>query len=196
VLEDRDRIAKDLHDTVIQRLFATAMTLMSAIKITQRQDVAVRVQRAVDELDETIRQIRSTIFALQAAPGDHGSLRVRILAAADSAAESLGFAPTVRLEGLVDTAVTDEVGEHLVAVLREALSNVARHAHAGRVDISVDAGDALVLVVKDDGTGITPGGRRSGLRNLAGRAEDLGGSFQTRDREGGGTILEWRVPLR
>jgi signal transduction histidine kinase len=195
LLEDRDRIAKDLHDTVIQRLFATAMTLMSAIKITQRPDVAVRVQRAVDDLDETIRQIRSTIFALQTTPGDRPTLRNRILAVTEGFSESLGFTPAVRLEGLLDTTVSDEIGEQLIAVLHEALSNVVRHAGADHVSVAVDAGDSLTLVVEDDGAGIAPGGRRSGLRNLAARAGDLGGSFETRDREGGGTVLEWRVPL-
>jgi signal transduction histidine kinase len=195
VLEDRDRIAKDLHDTVIQRLFATAMTLMTAIKITEKPEVASRVQRAVDDLDETIRQIRSTIFALQVAPGGERSLRTRILAITDGTAESLGFAPAVRLEGLLDTVVSDEVGEQLLAVLHEALSNVARHAHARRVSVSVDVGDHLVLRVVDDGVGIPPGGRRSGLRNMAQRAQDLGGSFEARDRDGGGSVLEWRVPL-
>ena len=196
LLEDRDRIAKDLHDTVIQRLFATAMTLMSAIKITRHPDIAVRVQRAVDDLDETIRQIRSTIFALQTAPGDRPTLRTRVLAVTEGFAESLGFTPAVRLEGLLDTTVSDEVGEQLIAVLHEALSNVVRHAHAHWISVSADAGDALVLVVEDDGTGIPAAGRRSGLRNLADRARNLGGSFETRDREGGGTVLEWRVPLR
>jgi signal transduction histidine kinase len=195
LLEDRDRIAKDLHDTVIQRLFATAMTLMSAIKITEKPDVAVRVQRAVDDLDETIRQIRTTIFALQTAPGGEQALRTRILAVTDSVAESLGFTPAVRLEGLLDTMVSDEIGEQLLAVLNEALSNVARHAHARRVSVSVDAGDTLAVLVEDDGTGIPPGGRRSGLRNMAERARHLGGSFETRDREGGGSVVEWRVPL-
>jgi signal transduction histidine kinase len=195
VLEDRDRIAKDLHDTVIQRLFASAMTLMSAIKITEKPEVAIRVQRAVDDLDETIRQIRSTIFALQAAPGGERSLRTRILAVTDGAAETLGFTPAVRLEGLLDTVVSDEAGEQLLAVLLEALSNVARHANARRASVSVDVGDDLVLVVEDDGVGIPPGGRRSGLRNMAQRARDLGGSFEARCREGGGSVLEWRVPL-
>jgi signal transduction histidine kinase len=197
LLEDRDRIAKDLHDTVIQRLFATAMTLMSAIKITQRPDVAVRIQRAIDDLDETIRQIRSTIFALQAVPGEHPALRDRILTVVEGVAESLGFTPALRLEGLLDTTVSDDIGEQLIAVLHEALSNVARHAHAHRVSVEVGVRDALmlVLVVEDDGTGIPAGGRRSGLRNLADRAESLGGSFETREREGGGTVLEWRVPL-
>jgi signal transduction histidine kinase len=195
LLEDRDRIAKDLHDTVIQRLFATAMTLMSAMKITESPDVALRVQRAVDDLDETIRQIRSTIFALQTVPGEHPALRDRILTVVQSAAETLGFTPAVRLEGLLDTTVGDGVGEQLIAVLREALSNVVRHACAHRVRVTVEAGTDLVLVVEDDGIGIPPHGRRSGLHNLADRAENLGGSFQAHPREGGGTILEWRVPL-
>ncbi|WP_157406860.1 GAF domain-containing sensor histidine kinase, partial [Actinomadura rubrobrunea] len=178
LLEDRDRIARDLHDTVIQRLFATAMTLMSAGKITQRRDVAVRVQRAVDDLDDTIRQIRSTIFALQAGPDEEG-LRSRLHAVVDEAADHLGFAPSVRLDGLLDTAVSDEVGEHLLAVAREALSNVARHARAREAQVAVDVrDDEVVLRVEDDGVGLCEGGRRSGLRNMAERAERLGGSFQ------------------
>ena len=195
VLEDRDRIAKDLHDTVIQRLFAVAMTLMSAIKITQKRDVAVRVQRAVDDLDDTIRQIRSTIFALQASPGDAQTLRSRLYGVIDSAAESLGFAPAVKLDGLLDTVVDDATAEHLVAVLHEALSNVARHAHATRVDVSVVAAEELLLCVTDDGVGIPETGRRSGLANMATRAKRLGGEFSTRPADGRGTLLEWRVPL-
>ncbi|WP_231335964.1 GAF domain-containing protein [Actinomadura graeca] len=195
LLEDRDRIAKDLHDTVIQRLFATAMTLMSVIKITQRRDVAVRVQQAVDDLDGTIRQIRSSIFALQA-PADEESLRSRLHAVVDAAAGNLGFAPSVRLDGLLDTAVDDRVGEHLLAVVREALSNVARHAGASEASVAVGVGDEVTLRVEDDGSGIPEGGRRSGLRNLRERAEDLGGSFSTRARPGGGTVLVWRVPLK
>jgi signal transduction histidine kinase len=194
LLEDRDRIAKDLHDTVIQRLFATAMTLMSAVKITERPEVATRVRRAVDDLDDTIRQIRSTIFALQAPP-DEESLRSRMHTVVDAAAERLGFAPSVRLAGLLDTAVGDAVGEDLLAVVREALSNVARHARATEAAVVVDVGDDLTLRVEDDGVGIPEGGRRSGLRNMRERAEGRGGSFTTRDRPGGGTVLVWRVPL-
>jgi signal transduction histidine kinase len=195
VLEDRERIAKDLHDTVIQRLFATAMTLMGAIKITQKTEVARRVQGAVDDLDDTIRQVRSTIFALQAGPGDPG-LRGQVHAIADAAAETLGFAPNVRLDGLLDTAVAYETGDQLLAVLREALSNVARHAKAHHVSISVDVRDELILRVEDDGIGIPADGRRSGLRNIAERAEALGGSSSTRGGAQGGTVLVWCVPIR
>jgi signal transduction histidine kinase len=194
VLEDRERIARDLHDTVIQRLFAIAMMLMSAIKITQKPEVSRRVQGAVDDLDDTIRQVRSTIFALHVEPGQDG-LRTRIHAIADSAAETLGFAPSVRLDGLLDTAVDPELGEQALAVLQEALSNIARHASAHQVSIAVDVREELIVRVEDDGTGIAAGGRRSGLRNLAERAESLGGTFSTRDGALGGTVLLWRVPL-
>ncbi|MFB4300871.1 GAF domain-containing sensor histidine kinase [Actinomadura sp. NTSP31] len=195
LLEDRDRIAKDLHDTVIQRLFATAMTLMAAIKITQKREVAVRVQRAVDDLDDTIRQIRSSIFALQAA-GDEESLRGRVHALVENAAEQLGFSPSVRLDGLLDISVDDETGEHLLAIVREALSNVARHARASEAAVVIDVGDELTVRVEDDGVGIPEGGRRSGLRNMSERAETCGGSFDIKRRPGGGTILVWRVPLK
>jgi signal transduction histidine kinase len=196
VLEDRDRIAKDLHDTVIQRLFAIAMTLMSAMKITQKRDVAVRVQRAVDDLDDTIRQVRSTVFALQATGEDEPTLRSRLFGVIDGATESLGFAPAMRLDGLLDTVVDEATGENLIAVLREALSNAARHAHATRVDVSVVAGVDLLLRVADDGVGISETGRRSGLANMASRAKTLGGEFDVRPGETGGTVIEWRVPLR
>jgi signal transduction histidine kinase len=193
LLEERSRIAKDLHDTVIQRLFATAMTLTGAVRTAERRDVAARVQRAVDDLDETIRQIRSTIFALQVTAAEHG-LRPRIHRVIDGAEETLGFAPEVRLDVPMDTAVDEEVASQLPAVLGEALSNAARHARARRVSVTVIAGEEVVVRVVDDGVGIRPGGRRSGLRNLAERAERLGGSFDVHPGDGGGTVLEWRVP--
>ncbi|WP_018653218.1 GAF domain-containing protein [Actinomadura flavalba] len=194
LLEDRDRIAKDLHDTVIQRLFATAMTLMSTVRITENPEVGTRVRRAVDDLDGTIQQIRSTIFALQRAPGDDG-LRARLYDVVEAAAHPLGFAPAVRVDGPLDNDVPEEVGGHLLAVASEALSNIARHADAASATVSVEVGADLVLRVEDDGRGISPVGRRSGLRNMEERAHRLGGRFSTADRPGGGTLLEWRVPL-
>ncbi|MFD0851271.1 sensor histidine kinase, partial [Actinomadura adrarensis] len=150
LLEDRDRIAKDLHDTVIQRLFATAMTLMSAIKMTERRDVSSRIQRSVDDLDDTIRQIRSTIFALQAPPESEENLRSRLHAVVDATAERLGFAPSRRLDGLLDTLVPAEIGEQLLAVLQEALSNVVRHARASEVSVTVQAQDGTVVLRVED----------------------------------------------
>jgi signal transduction histidine kinase len=177
VLEDRDRIAKDLHDTVIQRLFATAMTLMSAAKTVRDPDAADRVRRAVDDLDETIRQIRSSIFALQA-PATNDTLRSRVMNIVEAASSGLGFSPGVRVDGLLDTRVPHQVGENLLAVLGEALSNITRHARATEVDIALEVTDTEVrLVVIDNGVGIPEGGRRSGLRNMAERARSLGGTF-------------------
>ncbi|WP_214411651.1 sensor histidine kinase [Sphaerisporangium fuscum] len=200
LLEDRDRIAKDLHDVVIQRLFAVAMTLMSSVRlVADRPEAHSRLQHAIDELDGTIRQIRSTIFALQAPPDDAvPALRNRIAELVEDARGHLGFMPGLRMEGHLDVTVPPELGEHLLAVLRETLSNVVRHARAGRVDVTVEArSGTLTLVTQDDGVGPPPsGGRRSGLRNLADRAARLGGTFTVEAAEGGGTRVTWRVPLR
>ncbi|MFI6318951.1 GAF domain-containing protein [Nonomuraea sp. NPDC050556] len=195
LLEDRDRIAKDLHDLVIQRLFAVAMRLVGAARLSVDPEVASRVQTAVNELDETIQQIRSTIFDLQLRQEAGETWRARVVEVLRNARFHLGFAPGLSMEGFVDSAMPEEVGEHLLAVLREALSNVARHAHASAVRVLITIGDAVLLRVEDDGVGISAEGRRSGLRNLAERAARLGGSFEVRSRDGGGTWLEWRVPL-
>ncbi|MEU8384325.1 GAF domain-containing sensor histidine kinase [Streptosporangium sp. NPDC048865] len=196
LLEDRDRIAKDLHDVVIQRLFAVAMTLMSTVRLVERPEASGRLSNAIDELDGTIRQIRSTIFALQA-PGDgDAGLRARIVELVEGVRGHLGFMPGLTMEGRLDTGVPPAVAEQLPAVLREALSNVVRHAKASRVDVSVELGEGrLVLVVADDGVGLPSDGRRSGLRNLQDRAESLGGSLTTGRPERGGTRLVWSVPL-
>jgi len=196
VLEDRDRIARDLHDMAIQRLFATGMSLQGISRFIDNPEVAGRVGRAVDDIDETIKVIRSTIFALQTrATEDRVSLRTRLLAEVETAAATLGFTPTLTFDGLIDAHVPEQIGEHAVAVLREALSNAAKHAGANRVEVSAVAGDEFTLSVTDDGVGISPSGRRSGLRNLERRAAALGGSLLVEDRNGGGTRLVWRVPL-
>jgi signal transduction histidine kinase len=196
VFEDRDRIARDLHDLVIQRLYATGMSLQGAVGLIGSPEVANRVNVAVDALDETIREIRSSIFALQ---GRHdvkpAGLRSRILAVTDETTGILGFAPTLRLAGRLDQDVPDEVGDQLLTALREALSNAARHSGANAVDIRVSAAAELVLTVRDNGSGIKDTVRRSGLANLEQRAAKLGGSLQVGAPPGGGTELEWRVPL-
>ncbi|MEV7983588.1 GAF domain-containing protein, partial [Streptomyces sp. NPDC086519] len=180
VLKDRDRIARDLHDLAIQRLFATGMTLQSAGRFIEHSEASERVLRAVDDLDETIKIIRSTIFGLRAREGGAGTgLRARAVRVAGEAAGALGFAPSVRMEGLIDTEVPKEIADHVVAVLSEALTNVARHARADRVEVVlVTDGRELVLTVRDNGVGIAPEGRRSGLRNMAERAEELGGRLE------------------
>ncbi|WP_225640139.1 GAF domain-containing sensor histidine kinase [Streptomyces werraensis] len=199
VLEDRDRIARDLHDLAIQRLFATGMTLQSAGRFIEHEGASERVLRAVDDLDETIKIIRSTIFGLRSRASGSGAgagLRARVVRLVGEAAPLLGFAPSVRMEGLIDTRVSKEAADHLVAVLSEALTNVARHARATRAQVIVETdGREVRLTVADDGVGLPPGGRRSGLRNMAERAQQLGGSFETTDTPGGGATLVWRVPV-
>ncbi|MDK1472235.1 GAF domain-containing protein [Streptomyces sp. 549] len=199
LLQDRDRIARDLHDLAIQRLFATGMTLQSVGRLIDRPEAAERVTRAVDDLDETIKIIRSTIFALRSegsAPGDQG-LRGRISAAVNSANRTLGFTPSLIMEGTLDTDVPPETGDHLLAVLAEALSNTARHARARRMEVTVTVADELVLTLTDDGVGIGANQHTGGLTNMRSRAELLGGSFTAEPAldDGTGTHLVWCVPL-
>ncbi|MEU8511706.1 GAF domain-containing sensor histidine kinase [Kitasatospora sp. NPDC048722] len=196
LLEDRDRIARDLHDLAIQRLFATGMTLQSAGRLIDSPAAADRVGRAVADLDETIKIIRSTIFGLRAHGEPDRGLRARTTRAVTEAQATLGFPPRLSMEGLLDTDVSQELAEHVVAVLGEALSNAARHAGASRVEVTLRAVAGRVsLTVVDDGTGLPEGGRRSGLRNLAERAERVGGTFEASTAEGGGTRLVWSAPL-
>ena len=197
VLGDRDRIARDLHDLVIQRLFATGMALEGAVRGITPPEAADRIRRAIDDLDATIREIRTSIFALQSpAPAAGEGLRTAVLQATRAATESLGFEPEVVFRGPVDTLVPGPIAEQLLAVVREALSNAARHAAASSVIVTVEAEpDVVCLTVTDDGKGLAPGGRRSGLANLARRARDLGGSFDARPGDDGGTVVEWRVPI-
>ena len=196
IFQDRDRIARDLHDLVIQRLYATGMSLQGAMPLLTRPEAATRVSSAVDALDETIREIRSAIFSLQSR-GDarqHG-LRARVLEVVDEMTAALGFAPSLRLVGPLDEAVPAGAGEQMLSALREALSNAARHAAASRVDVTVEVGDELILRVRDDGTGMGQITRRSGLANMAERAADLGGKLVIGPAEGQGTHLDWRVPV-
>ncbi|MFC4494353.1 GAF domain-containing sensor histidine kinase [Streptomyces ovatisporus] len=198
LFEDRDRIARDLHDLAIQRLFATGMTLQSAMRFVDHPKAGERLMRAVDDLDATIKIIRSTIFGLRAhdtEPGGEG-LRSRLTDAVQDVAPALGFTPALRMEGLLETEVPSEIADQAVAVLREALSNAARHSGAGAVQVAAEAtGDAFRLSVEDDGVGVPAGARRSGLHNLAERAEGLGGELHMETPEAGGTRLLWRVPL-
>jgi signal transduction histidine kinase len=197
VLGDRDRIARDLHDLVIQRLFATGMALEGAIRGMAPPDKVERVRQAVDDLDATIKDIRTSIFALQKpAPHVGEGVRLAVLQAVSASRSVLGFEPDVVFQGPVDTLIPPAVAEQMLAVLREALSNVARHAAATSASINISADPTRVeLVVKDNGIGLSGGGRRSGLANLARRATDLGGEFSADADTGGGTRVRWAVPL-
>jgi signal transduction histidine kinase len=204
VYEDRDRIARDLHDLVVQRLFATGMLLEHAQRRSAAPEVRDGIGRAVGELDVTIQEIRSAIFALRQPAEEEPGLRVRVLREIATAAVPLGFTPSCRFAGPVDSAVGDLTGKNLVAALREALSNAFRHARASRIDVVVDATVTLPggrpgvrLTVADDGVGIPEGGRRSGLANLRRRAECLGGSSRHGPgigADGGGAALVWEAP--
>jgi len=196
MVEEHDRIARDLHDTVIQRLFATGMSL-SAVQRLTAEPISARIGQAVEELDDTIRQIRSTIFELQQPPGGGGSVRREVQQVVADAAPMMTAPPRVAFAGPIDTMVPPEVTTHLLAVVREALANAARHAQARAVEVVVSlVGSDLVLVVTDDGVGPPEGPTAgNGLRNMASRAEQLGGRFTLSARRPKGTVLEWRVPI-
>ena len=195
LLHDRERIARDLHDTVIQRLFATGLGLQALSRLVRDVSVADKIQAAVDDLDATIREIRGVIFELQSNEQGQFGCRVRVLALAAEMTPTLGFEPNVRFDGPVDTIVGSELAEHLLAALRELLSNVARHARAGAVDIRIRAGVDVVLTVEDDGTGMTAEcGPGLGLANLSERARGLGGSFTLEPAHGHWVRAVWSMP--
>jgi len=194
--EDRDRIARDLHDTVIQRLFAVGLGLQGSVPLASDPVLAARLEAAIDDLDTTVREIRTVIFQLHAPQLPGGSLRRAVLDLTAQAARSLGFDPSIRFVGAVDTAVDDALVTQLSAVLREALTNVVRHAAAGAVDVAVSWTDGrITLEVRDDGIGpgeLSAGGR--GLENMVMRARRLGGSCSFGAGADGGAVLTWSVP--
>jgi signal transduction histidine kinase len=194
VISDRERIARDLHDVVIQRLFATGMQLQAAAMRSEDDDVRGRVERGVGDLDATIRDVRATIFELQMPAA--GSVRSELRALVREYRGVLGFVPELRIRGPVDTAVTEAMRESLLKVLREALSNVARHAEATQVEIVAGVGNGrFTLTVDDNGVGLSRTDARSGLENAGSRAMALGGELQLGRSHLGGAQLLWSVPL-
>ena len=193
VLEDRDRIARDLHDLVIQRLFAVGLSVQSAEADAVRPEVVERLRRAVDDLDDTIKDVRRTIFQLHSPTGH--DLRNQLDDVVAAARRGLGFAPRLVIEGPV-IAVPAPVAADVVAVVRELLSNAARHARASHVEVRLRVGSEVEVVVRDDGDGIDPAqARRSGLANLTDRASGHGGTLDVSAVEPHGTQVRWRVPL-
>ncbi|HET6986529.1 MAG TPA: sensor histidine kinase [Kribbella sp.] len=194
VLEDRDRIARDLHDLVIQRLFATGLQLQ-AIHRMVNTEVQERIDRAIVDIDSTIRDLRAAIFELHHHPARR-SLRSDLQALVTEYAEPLGFRARLTCTGPLDGVVPLEVRPELLATIREALSNVVRHAEATEVDVEVTVTATEVISrVADNGIGFTDGENRSGLRNLQERAEALGGAVRLQRVQPQGTVLELRVPL-
>jgi len=193
---DRERIGRDLHDTVIQRLFALGMSLQSIERLAAAP-VAERIDHAVDGLDEVIRDIRQTIFRLERPTVAGSGLRAAITDVVTIAAEQLGFAPRVGFQGPVDVATSSQLQPQVIAVLTEVLSNVVRHAEASAVEVVIAAEDGTLLVsVADNGIG-PPAGRTAGngLRNIADRARALSGSVSITARTPSGTLIEWQVPI-
>jgi signal transduction histidine kinase len=195
VLSDRHRIARDLHDQVIQRLFATGLRLQ---QLAERAEptVAAGIDAQVGELDDTITEIRSTIFGLRQDGTPPEGLPDRLLRLTAELTAVLGFAPELRVDAPLQ-GVPEELADDLVAAAREALTNVARHAHATRVQLAVTTlGSDVVLEVVDNGVGIGTAQRRSGLTNLCERACDHGGSCVIGPAAGGGTHIAWTAPFR
>lgn len=195
LLEERDRIGRDLHDLVIQRLFAVGLGLQSTVKLAPDGEVTERLQRGIDDIDDTIKDIRRTIFAL-------GSLdtatdvQSEIETLVDRAGAVMKLRPKLRIDGPLRTAVTADLAPDLLAVLSEALTNVGRHAHASSVYVHLSVvADAIELVVVDDGSGMDPDVLESGLRNMRARAERHGGALSVEPAAGGGTAIRWSVPL-
>jgi signal transduction histidine kinase len=196
VLADRDRIAGDLHDHVIQRLFATGMSLQGTVRRITDPGVRRRVGRAVEQLDETVREIRTSIFDLHTTGTDGaGSLRRRMLDIVEELSADSDVSPSVRISGAVDTLVPEDLAAHATAVLREAVSNAIRHSHAGEIVVTVEAAADLIIDVVDDGIGLPPGVARSGLLGVERRATKCGGMAVVVPGPERGTRLTWRAPL-
>lgn len=195
LVEERARIARDLHDHVIQRLFGTGLALQAVGARTP--DAADAIWAQVDAIDQAIGEIRTAIFALAPRPGSDGALRHRLLDVSTDAAAGLANPPLVTFAGPVDLLVRGPLADDVVAVVRECLANAARHAQATRVEVSVTADDdAVVVTVDDDGVGLPDGARRaSGTRNLEERAQRRGGSFELASRAEGGTRARWSAPI-
>ena len=198
-LEDRERIARDLHDTVIQRLFAIGLSLQATVRMVSDKAVAARLLAAVDDLDTTVRDVRAAIFELHSVRLPGRSVRQELIELCAESSRGLGFEPVIRFDGPIDTAVDDGLADELFAVTREALTNVAKHAHAHAAEVSVAVRDSVLEVrVVDDGVGVPPSGVASGGRgigNLRSRAIRRGGDFELDHRPSGGTLLVWRAPL-
>lgn len=194
LLEDRDRIARDMHDHVIQRLFATGLSLQSTSRLTKHPSIRVRLNEAVDNLDAAIKDIRQTIFALHRAKPTP-ELREEIVEVVTGSTQSLGFVPKCTIDGHLES-LTAELEADLFAVVREGLANVVRHAEASSVSVRISIDDMVRIEVVDDGVGISPAVIQSGLANLRERAESRGGSLQLLPGTPHGTVLVWQAPVR
>jgi signal transduction histidine kinase len=197
-VEDRERIARDLHDTVIQRLFAIGLSLQATLRLATDDAIKKRLLSAVDDLDTTVRDVRAAIFELHTARMAGRSIRQELIGLCSESSRVLGFEPVIRFDGPIDAAVDDSLADELLAVLREALTNVSKHAKASSAEVSVEARDSMLTArVTDNGVGYrgdSATGR--GVVNLRVRATRLDGDFEIAEMSSGGTMLTWRVPLK
>ena len=193
MLEDRDRIGRDLHDLVIQRLFAVGLGLQGTARVADRPQIAERLDQAVDDIDATIKDIRRTIFAL-GTPESAADVQAEVTRLVERSASTLKFRPELRFTGPVRTLIDSELAPDLLAVLGEALSNAGRHASASSGSVHLAVGDQVVLTVTDNGRGLAEGVAESGLANIRQRAENRGGTFAIESAPGEGTTLRWAVP--
>jgi signal transduction histidine kinase len=195
VLSDRDRIARDLHDHVIQRIFAAGLALQSTLQRTESDDVRQRLARTIDDLQDTVQDIRTTIFDLQSTSHSATRLRQRINAAVLELTENVSVRAVVRMFGplsVIDTKLAD----HAVAVVRETVSNVVHHAQGDTVTVTLSVGNELEIVVSDNGIGMPDNTTTSGLSNLGTRAAECGGTMTVcPGASGSGTDVTWAVPL-
>jgi PAS domain S-box-containing protein len=195
LVSERERIARDLHDTALQHLYALGLE-MQALEMLVDPAMTSRVTSAVNQIDHAIREIRTTVFTLGSAQRQ-GSFGQEIQALIRQATRLLGFTPRLVIDGAAQLLIPAEVRLELFAVAREALGNVARHAHATEVLVEIRVEDKLTVTIDDNGVGIAPNalGRGNGLGNLAARASGLGGSFDIQAKPTGGTLVTWNVPL-
>jgi signal transduction histidine kinase len=197
LVEERTRIARDLHDHVIQRLFGAGLALQSAASLADPV-LAGRITEQIDAIDAAISEIRTAVFTLQSRRAtERPGLRHRVLDVAADAGSTLGWNPRIAFAGAVDLYVGDDLADDIVAVVREGLANVARHARATRGEVRVEiVADHLMVIVEDDGDGLPSRlTRSSGTRNLADRAAARGGTFVLAPADPSGTRLEWSVPF-
>jgi signal transduction histidine kinase len=195
LLEDRDRIARDLHDYVIQRLFATGLSIQATNSLVSQPDVNSRLSRSIEDIDETIKQIRTAIFQLRDRR-EKPSIRTAILQLVNRLADDVGINPHIRFDGPLDNITHLGLQDDVDAVVRESLSNAVRHGRASEVDVDVATDVAnLIITVTDNGVGISDTTRQSGIANLRARAVERGGELTLTRRPEGGTRLRWAVPL-
>jgi two-component system, NarL family, sensor histidine kinase DevS len=199
VIDDRDRIARELHDRIIQRIYAVGLSLEEATRLAPRDEVIASIDRGVGQLDIVINELRAAIHDLGGAPLP-GGIRLSVTDLVEELVPILGPRPRVEFRGPVDTVVPPRLGDHVIAVLREALTNVSKHARAHEVTVRLSVGDGhVVLEVADDGVGLggagLDDGHGMGLENMGERARRLGGRCRVEPAEPRGTVVTWTVPL-